>query len=280
VLEAGEAPEHLVAEQLSELTLTGMRLVAAQQGLPLVEAIRRNGLTGGGPAQTTRSARGRARAHLLRQLEHNREADRIFVDLIRTTRALSQTGGDDAVRRWRNAAACRTAPAGSNSTGMPRHASPLRPDGYAEVDRDGKRYGFFLELDRGTENRTDYLRKLASYYEFWHSGQFRTAYHGMPVVLVVTTDTDVEQRIAGYARAAAQSRHEPLTLLLTTVWRLRGRDGHRPPPEGLLAPIWRAPDRGARGRWLPESSSAVTSTLEHRCTVLASRAPALPSTAA
>ena len=40
-------------------------------------------------------------------------------------------------------------------------SGPLPPGVYR---RNGRRYGFLLEYDRGTENRRDYLRKLAAYY--------------------------------------------------------------------------------------------------------------------
>ncbi len=45
----------------------------------------------------------------------------------------------------------------------------------------GRRYGFLLEYDRGTANRRDYRRKLAAYYAFRDSGDYRQAYRSFPM---------------------------------------------------------------------------------------------------
>jgi hypothetical protein len=64
-------------------------------------------------------------------------------------RRARQLGGDDILEEWRSAAACT-------------HGR-VRPDGYGCYRRNGSRFGFFLEFDRGTEKPAQYASKLATY---------------------------------------------------------------------------------------------------------------------
>lgn len=104
-----------IAEQadqgLVELTVRGMRLLAAQQGLSLARAIACHGLTGGGPEEPIG-----ARQALLGNLAHTLGTDGLFVDLYRVARLRRAGGADDTVLEWQNGTACSR-----------RH---LRPDGY------------------------------------------------------------------------------------------------------------------------------------------------------
>jgi hypothetical protein len=84
------------------------------------------------------------------------------------------------------------------------------------------------------------------YYEYRDSRRYRLHYDGFPQLLFITTDTDVERRIAAYAREAAAGRVAPLPLLLTAQWRYRGRPGYAPPPDGLLVTRTNLADGGRR----------------------------------
>ena len=206
------------ASALAELTRDGLELVAAQQGLSLARAVRLNGLAGGGPEQLTGSRR-----LLLRNLDHTRGVDAIFVQLIRTLRATA--GADnDRLLEWRNAVAC----------GRRR----MRPDGYGMIRRVGKLHGFFLEYDRGTMSARDYGEKWAAYYDYRDSRAFERDYDGFPTILVVTADNASEERIARSARAAAVGRRPSLPLLLTCEWRIADDPANA---DGLLGRIWREP---------------------------------------
>jgi hypothetical protein len=234
----GAVPE---GTELLELTREGVAFVAAQQGLTVAEAVRHTGLAGGGPAQRPGTRLSRARYVLLRHLAHTRGADRFFVALARASREAGHgsPGGDAALVVWRNAAACAR--------------GRVRPDGYGVLRLGGRRHGFFLEYDRGTQDAAAYRRKLAAYAAYRDGGAFAADYAGFPTILLVTTDTGAEARIARHARAAA-GRGEPLPLLLTAEWRYRG-DATRPaPPAGPLGPIWRAPRDPARRPWPPPAA--------------------------
>lgn len=216
---------------LAELTVQGLKLVAAQQGLSVPQAVRSNGLAGGGP-----ECEVGARHHLLRNLEHTIGADAVFVDLYRRLGTRGAATGGDAVLEWRNAAACSR--------------RRMRPDGYGMIRRGGELFGFFLELDRGTMGSRDYAEKWSAYYHYRDSGDFERDYDGFPTILVVTTENAVEERIARSVRAAGVGRWEPLPVLLTCEWRIN-RDPTN--SDGLLGPIWREPsgDFDDRRRWPP-----------------------------
>jgi hypothetical protein len=135
---------------------------------------------------------------------------------------------------WRNALACAR--------------GRVRPDGYGVLRLGRRRHGFFLEYDRGTAHAGDYRAKLAAYDTYRDTGRFTRDYEGFPTILLVTTDTAIENRIAGYARTAT-GRGAPPALFLTTEWRYRGARGRPGDPEGPLGPIWRTPAGAARRRW-------------------------------
>ena len=212
---------------LAELTVQGLELVAAQQGLSVPQAVRYNGLAGGGPEHAVG-----ARRHLFRNLEHTIGADAVFVDLYRRLGTRDATTGGDAVLEWRNAAASSR--------------RRMRPDGYGMIRRGGELFGFFLELDRGTMGYRDYGEKWSAYYHYRDSGDFEGDYDGFPTILVVTTENAVEERIARSVRVAGVGRWAPLPVLLSCEWRIN-RDPTN--PDGLLGPVWRTPDACGRQRW-------------------------------
>jgi hypothetical protein len=152
-----------------------------------------------------------------------------------TNGVLAAVGVDAGLEEWRGPAACAR--------------GPVRPDGYAILRLRGRRFGFFLEYDRGTERPAHHLAKLDAYYAYRDTERYARDYDGFPTILVVAPDTDAEQRIAAVAVSSAVGRSAPLPLLLTCEWRYRGdrlRVAHR---DGLLGPIWRTPDSPGRRRW-------------------------------
>jgi hypothetical protein len=248
-----DVPGPVALQEPVELTAAGVVVVTAQLGLPVGQAARYVGLAGGGPgelavgaAPCTVGARHaqsqrwlaparRARRRLLRHVEHTLGADAVFVELAATARALAATGVDAGLEEWRGPAACTR--------------GPVRPDGYAILRLRGRRFGFFLEYDRGTERPAHHLAKLDAYYAYRDTERYARDYDGFPTILVVASDTDAEQRIAAVAASSAVGRSVPLPLLLTCEWRYRG-DGLRiAHPDGLLGPVWRAPESPRRRRW-------------------------------
>jgi len=221
--------------QLAESTRTGLELVAAYRGLSLAVAVREIGFAGGGPEEPIG-----ARTKLLRNLAHTLGVDELFVSLYGTARRFEEAGGNDAVLEWQNATACSR-----------RY---LRPDGYGIYHRNGRRFGFFLEFDRGTMNRRDYFKKFSAYYDYAITRRFERDYYGYPTILIVTTSNGMEERIARVARAAAVGRSVSLPMLLTCQWRIDDPNN----PHGLLDRIWREPhaDYECRHSWLPSSPDA------------------------
>ena len=102
----------------------------------------------------------------------------------------------------------------------------------------------------------DYAEKWAVYYDYRDSRAYELDYDGFPTILVVTTDSTAEERIARSARAASVGRLAPLPMLLTCEWRVN-RDPSN--PDGLLGPIWREIRAGhhERIRW-PARSAGTT----------------------
>src|SRR5712692_2008230 len=210
---------------LAELTVDGLRVVAAQQGLTLAAAVRHLGLVGGGP-----EAPIGARRQLLKNLEHTLGVNATFIGLYRVARKLVERGHDDAVVEWRGAAACS------------HHR--IRPDGYGIYRHRGQLCGFFLEYDRGSMNGRDYREKFAAYYEYRAAGRFEQEYNGFPTILVVTSDPGPEERITKAIQAVAVGRGRYLPVLLTTLGRMAA-DEHGP-----LGSVWRELWTTARRGWL------------------------------
>ena len=234
--------------QLVELTRAGLELVAAYRGVSLSVAVREIGFAGGDSNDPIG-----ARTKLLRNLAHTQGVDELFASLYRTARHVMAAGGDDAMLEWQNATACSR-----------RY---LRPDGYGIYRRNARRFGFFLEFDRGTMNRRDYFKKLSAYYDYAASRRFARDYHGYPTILIVTTSNGAEERMARVAREAAVGRSVTLPILLTCRWRVDDPNN----ADGPLGSIWREPyaESGTRRPWLPPrqvfiANGNVTCTPVHR----------------
>ena len=84
----------------------------------------------------------------------------------------------------------------------------------------------------------DYAEKWAVYYDYRDSRAFEMDYDGFPTILVVTTNSTAEERIARSACAASVGRALALPLLLTCEWRI-ARIANS---DGLFGPIWRSAD--------------------------------------
>lgn len=216
----GEVGEEHARRELIELTAPGLARLAARQGLTLAEAVRRNGLAGGGPAAPIGNRR-----QLLATLAHTLGTDEVFLALFRSCR---RTGPGTALVEWRNAVACAR--------------GRVRPDGYGLVRRGGRLFGFFLEYDRGTMRHRDYGRKFGAYHRYRERGLYANDYEGFPAILMVTV-TAAEGRIAEAAIATHVGRGIHLPILLTTRERLDRE------PLGILGPVWRATMDAARRHW-------------------------------
>jgi hypothetical protein len=222
---------------LPELTRDGLAIAAAQHGLTPAQAVRYGGWVASppdAPAGRRGAGRGDERAQLLGCLAHTLAVNRFMAGLARLARERPTAWGD-ALVAWRPAAVCAR--------------GRVRPDAYGIYRQAGRIYGFFLELDRSTEDAADYGEKFRAYYAYLETGAYELDYAAFPTVLVVTTSYAAERRIAAVLRALAVDR-APLPVLLTTE-DLIARD-----PEGVLGPVWGEPGAGGadpgarRRRWL------------------------------
>lgn len=216
----GEIGAEYARRELVELTATGLARLAARQDLTLGEAVRHNGLAGGGPASPIGNRR-----QLLATPAHTLGTDETFLAL---RRACRRTGTGTALVEWRNAAACAR--------------GRVRPDGYGLLRRGGRLFGFFLEYDRGTMRHGNYVRKFGAYHRYRERGLYAGDYEGFPVILVVTIPA-AEGRIAAAVLDTGIGRDGPLPVLLTTRERLDGG------PLGILGPVWRIPADDVRRHW-------------------------------
>jgi len=209
------------AGSVLELTGLGLRVLAAQLGLPLATAVRQHGLAGGGNTSPIGP-----RAALLAHLGHTLGTDAVFAGLAAAAR-VDPRGGQ--LVEWRNALACAR--------------GRLRPDGYGLLRLRGRDYGFFLEFDRGTMRPRELRAKFSAYHRYRASRRAARDFDRFPTVLVVTVGPGAEDRLADAIAAADSGAATPLAALLTTTpW----IEAH---PAGALGPIWRQPQSTTRCRW-------------------------------
>jgi hypothetical protein len=157
-------------------------------------------------------------------------------------RRARKQGSHEALEGWRSAAACAR--------------GRFRPDGYGCYRREGSRFGFFLEYDRGTERPGEYATKLEAYYRYRDARDSALEYDGFPTLLVVTTNDVAEIRFAQQAWLASRRLGTtPLSMFLTTTDHIVAQ------ADGVLGPIWRTPGpdpwtaQPARVSWLPSYPS-------------------------
>jgi hypothetical protein len=207
---------------LVEVTSAGRRQLAASLGIETTAAARYHGLIGSGRRDTGR------RRRLLHTLAHTIGANGVFVALAVAADVARRSGSTECLTEWRSAAACER-----------RHC---KPDGYGCYRRDGRKHGFFLEYDRGTESGRKYAAKFRSYYRYRDSRQAERDFEGFPTVVFVTTRPAAEYRIAEHAyRASCARAAAPLRVLTTTTERISGA------PKGLLDRVWQRHDTDPRG---------------------------------
>jgi hypothetical protein len=211
----------LARGDLLELTPAGLRTLAGHLGLSLASAVSHHGLAGGGPESPIGTRRT-----LLAHLDHTVGADTVFGVLARAARA--QRGG--ALAEWRNAAACA-------------HGR-LRPDGYGVIRLGRRKYGFFLEFDRGTVRSAPLRAKFVAYHRYLASARAAREFDGPPSVVVVTAGPGAEDRVADAVTAAAVGQARPLPLLLTTMDLLITAE------QGPFDRVWRIPgEHSGRCAW-------------------------------
>jgi len=209
-----------------QLTREGFLAAAGRSALPLATIRRKILGTDGTEVQKRREWR------LFAQFEHTRGIVGFFTELIHLSERRRRTGADDRLVEWQSEAFCSQ--------------RWILPDAYGVFERCGRRYGFFLEFDRGTEHPDDFERKFNAYYEYRDSGAYQRDYDGFPTILLVTTGLPaIEDRIACAARNAGIGHPAPLPLLLTTTWRLNSDTN----PDGALGPVWRTATDDARRCW-------------------------------
>ena len=227
-----------VACTLYEATADGLRLAAARLGLSLRSAVRFCHLAGGGAKNPTG-----ARTGLAQTLAHTHGANATMAEFIATSAATSRISGDGLIHLQTEAEVSD---------------SEFRPDAYGVYRLDGWPRGFFLEFDRGTENRRDYREKLEAYYRHRRVAERINLYvGGFPALLFVTADEKAERRFGDTARRLARERR-PLTIWLTTVRRIHAEDNRF----GVIGQIWRRPEDRIedRRRWPPPKCSGVART--------------------
>jgi hypothetical protein len=209
---------------LVELTVEGLRMLAAYLGLSLAVAVRHHGLVGGGP----RTPIGPRRA-LMANLSHTLGADAVFATIARVARM--QRNG--ALVEWRNAAACA-------------HGR-MRPDGYGLVRLGRREYGFFLEFDRGTVRSAPLRAKFVAYHRYLASARAAREFDGLPSVVIVTAGPGAEDRLADAVMAAEVGQPRRLPLLLTTVDLLTTSE------HGPFDCVWRMPGVHSGRRAWPDA---------------------------
>ncbi len=128
--------------------------------------------------------------------------------------------GDAHLDRWWNEARCRTATGGL-----------VRPDGHGLWSADGRRVGFWLEYDTGTEPLLRVVAKLGDY------GRLGGTPWALPVLFYVPGP----RREANLANVLARTPL-PARLVVATTNHQHSDATDR----GPAGPIWRAPDDAAR----------------------------------
>lgn len=222
--EAGEIGD-LAKRELVELTLDGLKLAAAQQGLTLMTAVHIGGLAGGGPQHSVGT-----RPVLVKRLAQTLGTNAVFVHLALIAQRRRAAGWDDELVEWQN-----------RTVASRRH---FRPAGYGIYRYGGRLHDFFLDYGRDTISVRDCIEKFATYYAYRESRRCERDYLEFPTILYVATDPRTGERILRTAAATGAGRVQALPILVTTWDRIIGdRDG-------LLGRIWLKPGSDQRCRWL------------------------------
>ena len=212
------------------LTDEGLRLIAARDGVPHrrygrhgVLAIAGNGTDG----------EGLRLAGLRRHFEHTIGVNSFVVKLATEAATLRARGQNHRLVHWLSAAEAQE---WFRWNGRWWH---VWPDARFLYRANGVELDIFLEWDRATMRRRDYLEKFRAYGAFFAC---RGAGHlSRCRLLVVTTTPAAEHRIAEVIESAPDTAPALLVAYLTTASRLeRG---------GALDGVWRTADGGGRQTW-------------------------------
>jgi DNA-binding MarR family transcriptional regulator len=211
------------------LTGDGLRLLAARDGVPHRRYGRRGALAVGGDAK---DGEGQRLAGLQRHFEHTVGVNSFVVGLATEAAAL-RARQDHRLVHWLGAAEAQE---WFPWEGRWWH---VWPDARLLYRADGREFDVFVEWDRATMRRRDYVEKFRAYGAFFASrqaGQLKRCR-----VLVVTTTPAAERRIAEVIETAPGTAPALLVAYLTTA----GRLAHA----GALGEEWRTADAGGRQTW-------------------------------
>lgn len=226
------------------LTVNGLQLLAARDAVPPRRYARYGVLAAPNSGKISHRLET-----LLRQFEHTIGTNSFFV---RLKRDVDTAGG--RLLRWLNAAEA-TQPFTCHDK---RHW--LRPDGYAEIELNGKVHRLFLEWDRGTTRRRKHLTEKFKCYADYFSVHPETT--SRADLLIVTVTPQRESVIWSFVESAFGS-HQATVGVLTSIDSLLDR-------LGPLGTIWQSSDSTRRVSWpmaLPaavDGSAAGLGTIKRR----------------
>jgi hypothetical protein len=212
------------------LTEAGLRLLAARDGVPYRRYGRHGVLAVGG---NSTDGEGQRLAGLLRHFEHTVGVNSFVVGLAAEAATLRARGLDHRLVHWLSAAEAQE---WFRWNGRWWH---VWPDARFLYRANGVELDIFLEWDRATMRRRDYLEKFRAYGSFFacreagHLSRYR--------LLVVTATPAAERRIAEVIQSTAGTAPALLVAYLTTTGRLEHA--------GALGKVWQTADGGGRQTW-------------------------------
>lgn len=212
------------------LTEEGLRLLAARDGVPYRRYGRHGVLAVSGSAT---DGEGQRLAGLRPHFDHTLGVNSFVVGLAIEAATLRAKGQDHRLVHWLSAAEAQE---WFRWDGRWWH---VWPDAQLLYRANGRELDIFLEWDRGTMRRRDYLEKFRAYGSFFASRQ--AGHLGRCRLLVVTTTPAAERRIAEVIQPAAGAAPALLVAHLTTASRLEHA--------GALSDAWRPADGRGRQTW-------------------------------
>jgi len=134
------------------------------------------------------------------------------------------------------------------------HVSLPVPDGYGRVSlASGHRFCFFLEMDRGTQDRKAIVDKLMAYVWYWTSGAYYRQYQtrSLSVLVVVSAGSEDQdnRRVEQLATWAEEASPPPGEDLVDLFWFAPLAEARA--NQLLTQPIWQVTGRSGRHYLLP-----------------------------
>jgi hypothetical protein len=212
------------------LTEEGLRLLAARDGVPHRRYGRHGVLAVGG---STRDGEGQRLTGLQRHFEHTIGVNSFVVGLAAEAATLRARGQDHRLVHWLSAAEAQEWFRWNDRWWH------VWPDARLLYQANELELDVFLEWDRGTMRRRDYLQKFRAYGSFFASRQ--AGHLARCRLLVVTTTPGAERRISEVIQSAAGTAPALLVAHLTTASRLEH--------DGALSDVWRLAGGGGRQTW-------------------------------